>query len=39
MEVKKFQFQTRTDGIRAQAALRIDALESSIIETKLLYMK
>ena len=39
MEAKKFQFQARTDGIRAQTSFRIDALESAIIETKLKYMK
>ena len=38
MEAVKFQYQSRTDGIRAHASLRIEALESALIETKLKYM-
>ena len=31
----KLQFRTRVDGIRAQTSMRIEALESALIETKL----
>ena len=31
----KRQFTTRVDGVRAQTSMRIEALESALIETKL----
>jgi len=31
----KIQYRTRVDGLRAQASMRIEALESALIETKL----
>ena len=39
LELRKEQFQTRVDGIRAATSLRIEALESALIETKLKYQK
>jgi len=31
----KIQYRTRVDGIRAQTSMRIEALESALIETKI----
>lgn len=39
LELRKEQFQTRVDGIRAATSLRIEALETALIETKLKYQK
>ena len=35
----KIQYRTRVDGIRAQTSMRIEALESALIETKLRYQR
>ena len=35
----KQQYMTRIDGVRNQAAMRIEALESALIETKLKYKR
>ena len=39
LALSKERFRTRVDGIRAQAALRIEALESALIETKIKYQR
>ena len=39
MQNAKQQYLTRIDGVRTQAAMRIEALESALIETKLRYKR
>ncbi len=35
----KIQYRTRVDGIRSQTSMRIEALESALIETKIRYSR
>ncbi len=35
----KIQYRTRVDGIRSQTSMRIEALESALIETKIRYQR
>ena len=39
LELRKEQFQSRVDGIRDACSLRIEALETALIETKIKYQR
>lgn len=39
LRLRTAQFNTRVDGIRAQASFKIEALESALIETKIKYQR